>query len=195
MSFLRMPSASLQEGLNRRSFLRFMLWAGLISYSSKSALAAINDLSSEVRSLSLFNPRTKEGYNGIYWRNGEYVASALANVNYIMRDVRTDDIKQIDRDLLDLIYKISLKLKTDGPFHVLSGYRSHKTNSLIVKQFESTAKNSFHTKGQAVDIRLPGQRVSVLRRAAFELREGGIGFYPRQRFVHIDVGPVRYWSA
>jgi len=195
MSFLRMPSASLKEGLNRRSFLRLMLWAGLISYSSKSALAAINDLSSEVRSLSLFNPRTKEGYNGIYWRNGEYVASALDNVNYIMRDVRTDDVKQIDTDLLDLIYKISLKLKTVGPFHVLSGYRSHKTNSLIVKQFESTAKNSFHTKGQAVDIRLPGQRASVLRRAAFELREGGIGFYPRQRFVHIDVGPVRYWSA
>lgn len=195
MSFLRMPSASFKEGLNRRSFLRLMLWAGLISYSSKSAFAAINDLTSEVRSLSLFNPRTKEGYNGIYWRNGEYVASALAAVNYIMRDVRTDDVKQIDRDLLDLIYKISLKLKTDGPFHVLSGYRSHQTNSLIVKQFESTAKNSFHTKGQAVDIRLPGQRASVLRRAAFELREGGIGFYPRQRFVHIDVGPVRYWSA
>jgi uncharacterized protein YcbK (DUF882 family) len=112
-----------------------------------------------------------------------------------MRDVRTDDIKQIDTDLLDLIYKISLKLKTDGPFHILSGYRSHKTNSLIVKQFERSAKNSFHTKGQAVDIRLPGLRASKLRRASFELREGGIGFYPRRRFVHIDVGPVRYWRA
>jgi len=190
-----MPSASSKGGMNRRNFLKLMLWTGLISYSSKSALAAINDLSSEVRSLSLFNPRTKEGYNGVYWRNGEYVASALDRVNYIMRDVRTDDIKQIDTDLLDLIYKISLKLKTDGPFHILSGYRSHKTNSLIVKQFERTAKNSFHTKGQAVDIRLPGQRTSSLRRAAFELSEGGIGYYPRQGFVHIDVGPVRYWSA
>lgn len=195
MSILRMPSASSKDGMNRRNFLKLMLWTGLISYSSKSALAAINDLSSEVRSLLLFNPRTKEGYNGVYWRNGEYVASALDRVNYIMRDVRTDDIKQIDTDLLDLIYKISLKLKTDRPFHILSGYRSHKTNSLIVKQFERTAKNSFHTKGQAVDIRLPGQRTTVLRRAAFELREGGIGFYPRKRFVHIDVGPVRYWRA
>ncbi|MGD1970695.1 MAG: DUF882 domain-containing protein [Desulfobacterales bacterium] len=172
-----------------------MIWTGLISYSSKSAFAAIGDLSSEVRSLALFNTRTKEGYNGIYWRNGEYVASALENVNYIMRDIRTDDVKQIDTDLLDLIYKISLKLKTDGPFHILSGYRSHKTNSLLFEHDESAAKNSFHTKGQAVDIRLPGQRASVLRRAAFELSEGGIGYYPRQRFVHIDVGPVRYWSA
>ena len=195
MPILRMPSASSKDGINRRNFLKLMIWTGLISYSSKSSFAAINDLSSEVRSLSLFNPRTKEGYNGVYWRNGEYVASALDRVNYIMRDVRTDDIKQIDTDLLDLIYKISLKLKTDGPFHILSGYRSHKTNSLIVKQFERPAKNSFHTKGQAVDIRLPGLRASKLRRAAFELREGGIGFYPRRKFVHIDVGPVRYWSA
>lgn len=195
MSFLRMPSASLKEGLNRRSFLKLMLWAGLISYSSKPAFAAIDELSSEVRSLSFFNPRTKEGFNGIYWRNGEYVTSALGNLNHIMRDIRTGDVKQIDTDLLDLIYKISQKLKMKGPFHVLSGYRSHKTNSLLLKHYENTAKNSFHTKGQAVDIRLPGQRASVLRRAAFELREGGIGFYPRQRFVHIDVGPVRYWSA
>ena len=195
MPILRMPSASSKDGINRRNFLKLMIWTGLISYSSKSAFAAINDLSSEVRSLSLFNPRTKEGYNGVYWRNGEYVASALARVNYIMRDVRTDDIKQIDTDLLDLIHKLSLKLKTDGPFHILSGYRSPKTNSLIVKQFERTAKNRFHTKGQAVDIRLPGLRASKLRRAAFELREGGIGFYPRRKFVHVDVGPVRYWSA
>ncbi|MGD1987186.1 MAG: DUF882 domain-containing protein, partial [Desulfobacterales bacterium] len=86
--------------------------------------------------MTLFNTRTKEGYNGIYWRNGEYVASALENVNYIMRDIRTDDVKQIDTDLLDLIYKISLKLKTDGPFHILSGYRSHKTNSLLFEHDE-----------------------------------------------------------
>jgi uncharacterized protein YcbK (DUF882 family) len=172
-----------------------MIWTGLISYAPKSAFAAISDLSSEVRSLALFNTRTKEGYNGIYWRNGAYVASALENVNYIMRDIRTDDVKQIDTDLLDLIYKISLKLKTDGPFHILSGYRSHKTNSILFEHEENAAKNSFHTKGQAVDIRLPGRRASILRKAAFELSEGGIGYYPRQRFVHIDVGPVRYWSA
>jgi uncharacterized protein YcbK (DUF882 family) len=190
-----MQSASIKQGLNRRSFLKLFLCAGVISYSSKSALATINDLSSEVRFLSLFNPRTKEGYNGVYWRNGEYVASAVDSVNYIMRDVRTGNITQIDTDLLDLMYKISLKLKTDGPFHILSGYRSHKTNSLMVRQFESAAKNSYHTKGQAVDIRLPGHKTSILRRAAYELKQGGIGYYPRRRFVHIDVGPVRYWKG
>lgn len=195
MSFQRLPSACIKERLNRRSFLRLMLWSGLITWSSKTTFAAISDLSSEVRSLSLFNPRTKEGFNGIYWRNGEYVNSALNDLNYIMRDIHTDGVKQIDTDLLDLIYKISSKLKTNRPFHILSGYRSHKTNSQISKKIESTAKNSFHTKGQAIDIRLPGERTSVLRRAAFELKKGGIGYYPRQGFVHIDVGPVRYWRA
>jgi uncharacterized protein YcbK (DUF882 family) len=195
MSFYKMPAVPPGDGLNRRKFLRIMMWAGLISCSSKSTFAAVNDLSSEVKSLSLYNPRTKERFNGIYWRNGEYIADALDNLNYIMRDTRTDAVKQIDTDLLDLIYKVSLKLKTEGPFHVLSGYRSRKTNSLLLKNYKNTAKNSYHFKGKAVDIRLPGQRTSTMRRAVFELREGGIGYYPRQGFVHIDVGPIRYWQG
>lgn len=190
-----MPAVSPGGGLNRRKFLRIMLWAGLISCSAESTFAAVNNLSSEVKSLSLYNPRTQERFNGIYWRNGEYIAEALDNVNYIMRDTRTDTVKQIDTHLLDLIYKVSLKLKTKGPFHVLSGYRSRKTNSLLLKNYKNTAKNSYHFKGQAVDIRLPGQRTSRVRRAVFELREGGIGYYPRQGFVHIDVGPIRYWQG
>ncbi len=195
MSILRMPAASLKDGLNRRNFLRLMLWAGLISYSSKSTFAAIDDLSSEVRFLSLFNPRTKEGFNGIYWRNGDYVVTALDNVNHIMRDIRTDDVKQIDTDLLDIIYKISIKLKSREPFHVISGYRSRKTNDLLLKRNKGVARNSYHMKGQAVDIRLPGLKTSVLRRVAYELKKGGIGYYPRRRFVHIDVGPFRYWKG
>jgi len=195
MSILRMPAASLKDGLNRRNFLRLMLWAGLISYSSKSTFAAIDDLSSEVRSLSLLNPRTKEGFNGIYWRNGDYVAAALENVNYLMRDIRTDDVKQIDTDLLDLIYKISIKLKSREPFHVISGYRSRKTNDLLLKRNKGFARNSYHMKGQAVDIRLPGLKTSELRWVAYELKKGGIGYYSRRRFVHIDVGPVRYWKG
>ena len=128
MSFLRMPSASFKEGLNRRSFLRLMLWAGLISYSSKSAFATTDAISSEERSLALYNPHTKESFNEIYWRNGDFVSGALKNIYHIMRDTRTDDIKQIDPDLLDLIYKISIKLKYGEPFHIISGYRSQKTN-------------------------------------------------------------------
>jgi uncharacterized protein YcbK (DUF882 family) len=181
--------------LSRRGFLRLMLWAGVISCSSKSAFAAIDAISSDERSLALYNPRTKESFKGVYWRNGDFVAGTMKNIYHIMRDTRTDEIKQIDPDLLDLIFKISIKLESKAPFHVISGYRSRKTNDLLLKRNKCVAKNSYHTRGQALDIHLPGLKTTVLRRAAYELKKGGIGYYPRRGVVHIDIGPVRYWRA
>jgi uncharacterized protein YcbK (DUF882 family) len=172
-----------------------MLWMGVISYSSKSAFARVDAALSEVKSLSLYNPRTKESFNGVFWRDGNFVASTLANIYQIMRDIRTDAIRPIDPNLLNLLYKISIKLQSKEPFHVISGYRSKTTNDLLLKRGKRVAKNSYHIKGQAADIRLPGIKTSLLRRAAFELKKGGIGYYPRHRFVHIDVGPVRYWKG
>jgi uncharacterized protein YcbK (DUF882 family) len=181
--------------LSRRGFLRLMLWAGVISCSSKSAFAAIDAISSDEKSLALYNPRTKESFKGVYWRNGDFVAGTMKNIYHIMRDTRTDEIKQIDPDLLDLIFKISIKLESKAPFHVISGYRSRKTNDLLLKRNKCVAKNSYHTRGQAADIHLPGIKTTVLRRAAYELKKGGIGYYPRRGVVHIDIGPVRYWRA
>ena len=195
MSFLKMSYGASKTNLDRRGFLRLMFWVGLIGYSSKPAFAAINYVMQEERSLSLYNPSTKENFDGIYWRNGSYVAFALNKINYLMRDVQTDAVKHIDRDLLDLIFSISIKLKTQRPFHVICGYRTARTNASLVKRNKSAAKNSYHIKGQAVDIRLPGLRTSALRQAASALGQGGIGYYPRRRFVHIDVGPVRYWNG
>jgi uncharacterized protein YcbK (DUF882 family) len=171
------------------------MWAGVISCSSKSAFAAIDVISAEERFLALYNPLTKESFKGVFWRNGDFVPGALNNIFHIMRDTRTNDIKQIDLDLLDLIFKISIKLKSKEPFHIISGYRSQKTNNLLLERNKFVAKNSYHTKGQAVDIYLPGLKTAVLRKAAYELKKGGIGYYPQRGFVHIDVGPVRYWCA
>jgi uncharacterized protein YcbK (DUF882 family) len=187
-------SGSLKTGLSRRNFLNLLVCSGILSYSSKFALAAIDGIALKERSLSLFNPHTKEGFEGIYWCDGDYVSNALNNINHIMRDIRTNDVKPIDTHLLDLIFSISIKLKPEAPFRVISGYRSPKTNTLLRKRGNGAAKKSYHIKGQAVDIRLPGYRTSVLRRAAYELKKGGVGYYPKRRFVHIDVGPVRYWA-
>ena len=195
MSSLKLSYGASKTKLDRRGFLRLMFWAGLIGYSSKPAFAAIDYVVPEKKFLSLYNPSTKENFDGIYWRNGTYVADALNDINYLMRDVRTDAVKQIDKDLLDLIFSISIKLKPQKPFHVICGYRTTKTNALLLKRNKSAAKNSYHVKGQAVDIRLPGLRTSDLRQAAYELGQGGIGYYPRRRFIHVDVGPVRYWNG
>jgi len=194
MSFVKSHFFSLNNVLSRRNFLKLMLCSGLLSYFPKYTFAVFDEISLKEKSLALFNPRTKESFEGIYYCNGDYVAGALKIINHILRDIRTGDVKVIDRSLLDLISMISIKLNPKEPFHVISGYRSAMTNNLLRKRGKGAAKNSYHLKGQAVDIRLPGYKTSVLRRAAYELKSGGVGYYPISRFVHIDIGPVRYWK-
>ena len=172
-----------------------MLVSGLLGYSPKLTFAFHDEIELEERSLSLFNPRTKVSFEGLYFSNGSYIADAMTEINHIMRDTRVNVVKPIDPHLLDLISAISIKLKSKEPFHVISGYRSPKTNNLLRKRGKGAAKNSYHLKGQAVDIRLPGHRAAVLRRTASVLKKGGVGFYPKSKFVHIDVGPVRYWRG
>jgi uncharacterized protein YcbK (DUF882 family) len=186
---------SLRNVPSRRKFLKFMLFSGLLSCFPKLSFAAIDKIALEERSLALFNPRTKEGFEGSYYRNGHYVGSAVNVINHIMRDVRTDDVKIIDKNLLDLISAISVKLKPKEPFHIISGYRSLRTNNLLRKHGKGAAKNSYHLKGQAADIRLPGFSTKTLRKAAYEIKGGGVGYYPNSKFVHIDIGPVRFWRG
>jgi len=195
MSIFNMPFRSPKTGLSRRKFIGFMLCAGMSGIFPKSVLAAIDEVTTPERSLSLHNPHTKDNFNGIYWRNGKYVSASLKSINHIMRDFHAHDIKQIDTHLLDLLYGISIKLKPGKPFQVISGYRSPETNAKLRKYGKGAAKNSYHIQGKAVDIRLPGYRTSALRRAAYKMKSGGVGYYPHQRFVHIDVGPIRYWKG
>jgi uncharacterized protein YcbK (DUF882 family) len=106
---------------------------------------------------------------------------------------RTGEVKAIDTRLLDLAHDLGERLGDRGPFHVISGYRSPQTNALLRASGHGVARNSLHLKGEALDIRLPGTNLPVLRRAALDLKGGGVGYYPGQDFVHIDVGRVRYW--
>ena len=48
-------------------------------------------------------------------------------------------------------------------------------------------------EGRAIDVRLRGVALTDLRDAALSLRAGGVGFYPRESFVHLDTGRVRSW--
>lgn len=194
MFILNSPFMSPKAGLSRRRFIGLMLCAGIAGISSKSAFAAVEELATKEKSLSLYNPHTKDRFSGIYWWNGKYVTDALKNINHIMRDFHADDTKQIDIHLLDLLFAMSAKLKSEKPIYVISGYRTPETNAKLRKLGKHAAKNSYHIQGKAVDIRLPGYKTSALRRTACKLKGGGVGYYPHQRFVHIDVGPIRYWK-
>lgn len=149
------------------------------------------------KSLSLYNSHTDESLGVAYSKNGCYVPEALQKIDHLFRDYRTGDIKPIDPRLLDYLHAISksMKLTPQNPFHVISAYRSPRTNALLRRRSRKVAKNSYHMRGMAVDIRLPGYRTSSLRKAARRLRLGGVGYYPGPRFVHIDLGKARTWSS
>jgi uncharacterized protein YcbK (DUF882 family) len=80
------------------------------------------------------------------------------------------------------------------PLYVLSGYRTPATNAKLRAHGKGAAKHSLHMEGRAIDIRVPGRSLIAVRQAALALKGGGVGYYPRYDFVHLDVGPVRYWE-
>ncbi len=181
--------------IGRRRFIK----AGLVVVASFSphqilkALQTFPDSKHLEKSLSFYNIHTNESLSTTYRAEGKLFSQALDEINYILRDHRTGEVKAIDIQLLDLLFAISMKLKTHKPFHVISGYRSPQTNAYLCERSRGVARKSLHLKGKAADIRLPDCRLSKLRRVALELRGGGVGYYPRSDFIHVDVGRVRYW--
>ncbi len=155
---------------------------------------AIASLSSypELR-LNLYNIHTTETLDTTFWVNGEYDVSALQEIDYLLRDHRTGDVKQIDTRLLSIIYLITQRLGSDGPVSVISGYRSAETNRKLAQINAGVASNSYHIKGQAIDIRIPGRNTAKVRDVGLKLRVGGVGYYPQSNFVHLDTGPPRHW--
>ncbi|MGD8336367.1 MAG: DUF882 domain-containing protein [Desulfobacterales bacterium] len=178
----------------RRRFIKLTVFSGLTAFVPLHALAAIPDFTPQDRSLNLYNPVTEETLTTTYWFNGQYVPEALEKIDYIMRDHRTDEVKSIDLGLINLLHTIKIHIELDEPFHIVSGYRCRESNEQLRKSGRNAARNSYHLKGQAADIRLPDGHLASLLKVATVIKGGGVGYYPRDNFIHVDVGPVRYWS-
>lgn len=170
---------------------------GLVAGAAAALLAApaitAPRFAANRRALAFHNLHTGESLDLVYWSGGVYHPDALHRINYLLRDFRTDEVHPIDPQLLDLLVKVSARLDTSDPFQVISGYRSPATNAMLRRESEGVAKTSLHMKGQAIDVRVAGRALSTLHRVVVSLRGGGVGYYPRSDFVHIDVGRVRYW--
>jgi uncharacterized protein YcbK (DUF882 family) len=187
------------KGLHRRAFLGISAVAAAGAFLPRVAQAAPKPSATPKvpeRVVSFFNTHTGERLKTAYCCGGEYQPEALRQVNHILRDFRANEIKAIDPKLLDLLHELGGTLETDQPFHIISGYRSPKTNSLLRERggaHTGVASHSLHMVGQAIDIRVPGVKLDQLRGAARSLKIGGVGFYPDLNFVHVDVGRVRTW--
>ncbi len=145
------------------------------------------------RRLKLFNNHTGEKFSGPYWAKGRYLNDALTDIDHMLRDHRNGAVVPIDRDLLDLVYTLSNEVRAYEGIRVISGYRSPATNAMLAAQGQGVAKHSYHTKGMAIDIAMPARKLTDLRDAARRLKRGGVALYANSGFVHVDVGPVRYW--
>jgi len=181
--------------VSRRRFLQ--LSAGTlvtgVSLAPNSAWAKRQKREVAEKKLDLYNYHTGERVKTVYWAQGDYVSEAIHEINYVLRDCRTDEEIAMDPNLLDLLFDIARKVDARHAFHVVSAYRSPKTNEHLRELRKGVAKNSQHIYGKATDFYIPGRTLASIRKAALSLRIGGVGYYPRSHFIHVDTGPVRSW--
>jgi uncharacterized protein YcbK (DUF882 family) len=181
-----------ENNLNRRRFLKLGAISALAGIFPQSALGSTAAAQPE-RFLAFYNTHTGERLKTVYWVQGNYISDSLGEIDHILRDYRTNEVLNIDTRLLDLLFVLRNELDTSQPFHIISGYRSPQTNAFLRTNSSGVAENSLHLVGKAIDIRTPARSLSTLRNAAVTLKGGGVGYYPKSDFVHIDVGRVRYW--
>jgi uncharacterized protein YcbK (DUF882 family) len=179
---------------------RFLVTAGgmcgtLASLAASAALAVPAALATgrARRCVSFVHTHTGETLRAAYFQDDGYQAQCLAQVDYLLRDFRTGDVHRIDPALLDILFDLQTLADRDGPYEVISGYRSPATNAMLHRSSDGVAQHSMHLEGRAIDVRLRGFATSKLAAYARSLGRGGVGFYARSDFVHVDTGRVRVW--
>ncbi|WP_291969150.1 YcbK family protein [Candidatus Symbiopectobacterium sp.] len=145
------------------------------------------------RILTLANLNTVEYLKTEFLDGRRYNKDELSRLNHFFRDYRANKIKTIDPELFDQLYRLQVMLGTNKPVQLISGYRSVDTNNEMRSHSRGVPKQSYHTKGQAIDFHIEGVQLANIRKAALKLKAGGVGYYPKSNFLHIDTGPTRSW--
>lgn len=179
--------------LGRRRILSFGLGAAALAVVTPltGALAALPQ--SGTRTLGFVNTHTNEKILATYWRDGVYDKGALKDINYALRDFRTGEVANMDPHLLDLLVELHRRSGSRKAYQVISAFRSPKTNAMLAAASGKVAKHSLHMEARAVDVRLYDVALKDLRVTALGMKAGGVGYYPRSDFVHVDTGRARQW--
>lgn len=175
----------------RRKFLLYGGAALALTLVPKKSFASL--AISRPRVLTLNNINTGETLKTEFFNGSGYDEKELIRLNHFFRDYRAGEVKRIDPRLFDQLYRLQSMLETHKPVQLISGYRTLLTNNRLRARTKGVAKNSYHTLGQALDFHIEGILLSRVKKAALSMRTGGVGYYPRSNFVHIDTGPVRTW--
>ena len=179
----------INENCSRRNFVKLgsaltvgALFVPKMVFAKNSAI--INKFE---KRLKLFNPNTGDHFNEVFWAEGELIPDALKSFDHILRDRYTEECVEINRKLLELLHSLQNKLLPKQPINVFCGYRSTKTNEEYRSRKGGVAKHSRHLTGDAVDFNVPGVQLRELKKAAIKLKAGGVGYYPRSGFIHMDI--------
>jgi uncharacterized protein YcbK (DUF882 family) len=159
--------------------------------------ASVQTASPQQYHLRMHHLHTGEDIDVVYRIGNTYIPSALARLNYFLRDHRTEDESHYDPKEFDVLHALMASLgRPNGVIDIICGYRTPWSNNFLRTRSAETgvAEHSQHMLAKAIDIRVPGVSTIALRNAALALHAGGVGFYPVSQFVHVDVGPVRTWS-
>ncbi|WP_084863880.1 YcbK family protein [Salibaculum halophilum] len=182
------------RGITRRGLLGAFAATTISAAPTFTSAAGFLRGGGDIRRIRMYNGRTGERIDTIYWIEGEYIGEALREITLFMRDWRTDQAKDVDTRTVDIMAASHNLMEASEPYLLLSGYRSPQTNAMLRRRSSGVARNSLHMKGQAADLRLESRSVAQMARAAKACRAGGVGRYTGSNFVHMDCGPVRSWG-
>lgn len=184
-----------KTGMTRRALLGAFAATTVAAAPTFSKAAGFLRGGGDIRRIRMFSGRTGERLDMIYWIDGDYIKDAVKEINYFMRDWRTDQVKSMDLRTIDIMAASHNLLDISEPYMMLSGYRSPQTNAMLRRRSRGVAKNSLHMLGQAADLRLASRSVTQMANAAKACHAGGVGKYRGSNFVHMDCGVVRSWNG
>lgn len=117
-----------------------------------------------------------------------------APFNQITRDHYTNQTTKMDPRLFETVVRAAEKFHARY-VEIVSGFRAPKYQLMLRKKGHEVARDSQHPRGDAVDFRVAGVPTRILLRYIRSLKLGGVGYYPESKFVHADVGPIRFWRG
>jgi len=160
------------------------------------SMAAVSTLSGNTggeRTLKFFHTHTGNSLQVVYFQQGDYNSDAFAQLKVFMADWRNGKQHDLDPELMDILWQLQQVTGSTNTWEVISAYRSPETNELLRSRSSGVAKSSQHLLGTAIDVRLRGEELAELRDNARSLKLGGVGYYEKSNFLHVDTGRVRYW--
>jgi len=144
------------------------------------------------RWLSLRHAHTGETFNGLYRDDIGPIPEAMIDLAIFLRDHRENVTGPVFVETLDFLADV-VERAGQARATILSAYRTKKTNAMLAARIFGVAEKSQHLAGRAIDISLDAN-LSSAASAARRMSRGGVGWYPRSHFIHLDSGPIRNWT-